>query len=120
MINGTACKLSSYTGIVTVANNTELVPAATTSSSPVYPGNMIHRVMSMELFTGAGGLSTFQFKSATGGTAKYNGELPASSQHILPFSLGGYWETTAGQGIFVDVGTTAMYINFQYITYRIP
>lgn len=109
MPNGDVCPINWYTGIVTVGNNTKLVDGVS---------GYIHRVIGWRLYTGAGGLSTFKFKSATGGAERLNLELPASSKDIAEMLPPGYWETVISQGIFVDIGTTAAYVNLAYITYK--
>lgn len=103
-------QINSYGQNATVGTDKLIVAAA---------AGYIHRVLSLKIFSGAGGITYFLFHSGTGTSKKrYEGEIPASSKdELLPF-WGGYFETEAGEGLYYDIGTTAGYVNLTYITYK--
>jgi hypothetical protein len=111
-INGQRCQV--YTAHINniVANNVQVVAAVT--------GKRI-RVMGWFSQSFAVATGSLQFKDGSGGTfltsAFYSPLYTTGDMLIMPIVDCGYFETTAGTGLFVDVATNTMVLNVQYITY---
>lgn len=87
------------------------------------PGKRI-RFMGAILQSQGAGLSGIAFKDGAGGAvlATYvapSNASPSTAPNALPIPLekSGYWETTAGNGLYADITTTAAYINASTIQY---
>lgn len=79
------------------------------------------RVLGMILSSVGAGISGVSFTDGSGGTLKLSTTAPSNAtvapQVHFPFEEAGYFETTAGTGLFVDVGTTGCYVFVQYVAY---
>jgi hypothetical protein len=112
-IKGQVYQLYTAALAFTVANNQSVVAAIT--------GKRI-RVMGMSAFSdnGAGGGSTIALLDASGGTVLYRANVNtglAQPPHQLPVINSGYFETTAGNGLFLNGTVAAGSINVFYIAY---
>lgn len=95
----------------TVANNQQVVAAVT--------GKVIH-VVGLILTPFSTGNPSIVFKNGSGGATLAGFVLPSntvSNPFHLPTTDTGYFKTTAGTGLFVDVITNAAGINVLYIEY---
>lgn len=104
------CTLTSVPGAPGVANNTSLYAGVAGKK---------HRLMGM-IAQSNGAIGTLLLKSATGGsTILQTIAIPANTSPplILPITDSGYCETNAGEGIFCDVGTTAINLTLFVCTY---
>lgn len=102
---------------LTVANNQTIV-AAIPAVAGVSAAKRI-RVMGISGGSDAAGGSGYNLKDASGGTVLWRGYLPPTLtlMYNLPVTAPGYFETTAGNGLFADCATNAASINVFYITY---
>jgi hypothetical protein len=95
----------------TIANNQQVIAAVT--------GKVLH-VVGLILTPFSTGNPSFVFKDGSGGATIAGFVLPSntvSNPFHLPTSDTGYFKTTAGNGLFVDVLTNAAGINVLYIEY---
>jgi hypothetical protein len=75
------------------------------------------RVMGFSCYNGSSA-STYNFKSNSGGTVIFRGSKSINTTvDLLPITETGYFETSTGHGLFLDVGTAAVDLNVYYITY---
>jgi hypothetical protein len=110
-INGQAYALQSTGAVITTGLNQSLLAGV---------AGKRHRVLG---FTGQGGStagdSGVSFRDGSGGVYKSYFYFPARTTGpvLFPIVDSGYWETTTGNGIFVDVDTNTAIVNLFYITY---
>lgn len=75
------------------------------------------RVMGWSIYTGSNA-SGYNFKSNSGGTIIFRGSKSLNTiVDFAPINETGYFETSTGHGLFVDIATAAADINIYYITY---
>jgi len=112
LVKEQVCQLTNYYLSASVANNQQVVAAVS--------GKRI-RVMGLWGISGGAGISSCTLKSASGGTALQSFTLPANTSAQpnvqMPVVDSGYYETVTGEGLFLDVATTAALINVQVIIY---
>ncbi len=111
-VSGEVCPLLCARLAATVANNQQVIAAVSGKR---------HRIMGWLIQSNGAGTSTFIFRSASGGTALFGPHLilanTAGVIDHLPIVDTGYHETNTGDGLFIDVTTTAATIQVFYITY---
>lgn len=90
-------------------NNQQVIAAVSGKEIRVLSGNIIS----------AGLESSIVFKSASGGTAKQGYIVPPTSSDTPNVTLEpnefGWMRTTAGDGLFADVGAVALRVSLNYI-----
>lgn len=110
-INGVASPIKSTYVTTGVANNVTLVSAVT--------GKRI-RVMGWILQSNGAGLSGVTLKDGSGGATLCTLNVTPNTNGAndkLPIVDSGYFETTAGTGLFCDVATTSCLATIFYIEY---
>lgn len=111
-VGGDVSPLLTAVGEIAVGNNNALVSAVS--------GKRI-RIMGFVAQATAGTVGYLYLKSASGGSIIWTRTTyPASTNGdvlLIPVINSGYCETNTGEGLYIDVYTTAIGINLQYITY---
>jgi hypothetical protein len=77
------------------------------------------RVLGYTVQSSTGVQSTYGFINGSGGTSLSSFIAPPSTAapFTLPIVYAGYFETSTGVGLFIDVATAAVTVNVYYITY---
>lgn len=111
-VQGQVCKLLAQQVGMAVGNNQQIVAASS---------GYTHRIMGWIAESAGAGVSTFNFKSNSGGTWMIGtmtvpavGTMPPWQ---VPIVAAGYAEASSGHGIFTDIGTTGINLTLFYISY---
>lgn len=111
-VKGEVCQLSTAVKELAVGNNNVVVSAVS--------GKRI-KVMGFTAQDTAGAMGYLYLKTASGGTIIWSRtSYPANTLGALlqiPVIDSGYCETNTGEGLYVDVYTSALSLNLQYIIY---